>query len=78
MYLNVIVESPGSESNMQLLRIMVSSQFLNIHTGGAERYIGEVCKRLVKDYELDVAYLSSDIADADILSPPCLHFMTTS
>jgi len=59
------------------LKVMVGSQFLNVDVGGAERYIREVCKRLEGDYDMDLDSLSSDTPAAGVLSPPCLHFMTT-
>ncbi len=70
------IENDGGKFDRPL-RIAVGSQFRSVHVGGAERYLGEVCKRLEESQDMVLRYISSDRAAGEGLSPPCLHFMTT-
>jgi len=58
-------------------RVVVGSQFLNVQMGGAEKYAKEVCSLLERDHEMELSYISSDVAVPGGVSKACLHFMST-
>lgn len=60
------------------LKVLVVSHRLDVATGGAERYIAEVCQRLQNFYKLQLTYLSTDALTDHVLSPARYRFMTTS
>lgn len=62
---------------LESLKVVIGSQFLDIKTGGAEKYIREVCSRLEGQYHMSLSYLSSDGVHGPGLSGPLIRFFTT-
>ena len=59
------------------LRVVVGSQFLNVETGGAEKYIHEVCSRLESQHGMVLTYLSADGLGVPGLSGASFRFMSS-
>jgi len=59
------------------IKIFVVSQYLNVLSGGAERYIHEVCTRLVKIHDFSIQYISADGFRGSLVSDSSRSFYTS-
>ncbi len=59
------------------MKVMVVSQYLNLSSGGAERYIHEVCTRLESDYKIFIRYVSSDMCHGTLISRPAISLFSS-
>ncbi len=59
------------------MNIVVVSQYLNLYSGGAERYIHEVCHRLESQHGFSIRYISGDTCRESGISEPHFRFFTS-